>query len=173
VERDWPKDSRYGVGPGSGLLSGADSMGQVTTATFYAIVQDPASAVIVGAEVSLINEGTGAVVSRRTDVSGEAHLTFLPVGRYTLRIQAPGFKTHEARGLEFLAAQSVRRSFALELGAVTESVEVTAQTALLNTVSAEQSENISRERVSELPLARRNLASVLAWARASRATAAR
>src|SRR6059036_2213154 len=97
---------------------------QVTTATFYGIVTDPSAAAIVGARVTLAHEGTGATSTTATDQIGE--FTFLPVGLYRLRIEAAGFRTYESSGVELLAAQSVRRSFTLEVGGVAEVVEVKA-----------------------------------------------
>ena len=96
--------------------------GQVTTATFYGIVTDPSGAAMAGARVTLVHEGTGTVTAKQTDAAGEAAFNFLPVGLYTLRIEAPGFRTFESRGMEMLAAQSIRRSFSLELGADRKSV---------------------------------------------------
>src|SRR6059036_1979347 len=99
---------------------------QVTTATFYGIVTDPSAAAIVGARVTLAHEGTGATSTTATDQIGEFSFTFLPVGLYRLRIEAAGFRTYESSGVELLAAQSVRRSFTLEVGGVAEVVEVKA-----------------------------------------------
>ena len=60
-----------------------------------------------------------------------------------------------------LAGASIRRAFTLELGAVNETVSVEGATPLVNTVSAEQSQSISRTEASELPLAKRNVANLL------------
>ena len=143
------------------LISAGGGQAQVTTATFYGIVTDPTGAVMPGARVTLTHEGTGAVTTRSTDAQGEVVFNFLPVGAYTLRIEGPGFKAFESRGLELLAAQNLRRSFALELGAVTETVAVSGMAALVNTVAAEQRESFSRTEVTELPLSRRNYSSLL------------
>lgn len=134
---------------------------QVTTATFYGIVMDPTSAVIGNARVMLLNEGTQATSTTTTDDSGEFAFTFVPVGTYTLRIETAGFKTSEARGIELQAAQNIRRTFVLDVGEVAEKVEVKAGAVTVNTVSAEQNESVSQQRVIELPIARRNVASVI------------
>ncbi|MGH9672826.1 MAG: TonB-dependent receptor domain-containing protein [Bryobacteraceae bacterium] len=134
---------------------------QVTTATFYGIVNDPAAAVVPGATVALTNEGTQATLTQTTDAAGEFVFHFVPIGRYTLRIEAQGFKTAVNTGIALAAGQSIRRTFQLELGAVAERVEVTTQTPMVNTVSSEQRENITTMQAVELPLARRNLAGLV------------
>src|SRR4051794_25244035 len=134
---------------------------QLTTATFYGAVTDPSGAAIAGATVVMINEGTGAAATKNSDASGEFVFDFLQVGRYTLRIQAPSFKTFQSTGMELTAAQNVRQRYALEIGAVTESVTVQASTPLVNAVSSEQVETFTTRDVRELPLARRNYSSIL------------
>jgi outer membrane receptor protein involved in Fe transport len=144
------------------LLSCAGIAGaQVTTATFYGIVVDPSGAVVSGAEANLTNEGTKATLRQATSDTGEFVFNFVPVGVYTLRIQANGFKTTVNSDLRLSAGESLRRTFTLDLGTVSEAVEVTTQTSVVNTVSAEQRETVGARQVVELPLARRNVANVV------------
>ena len=144
------------------LMSLADpSPAQVTTATFYGIVVDPSGSVVVGAEASLVNEGTKASLRQQTSNTGEFAFNFVPVGVYTLRIQANGFKTAVNSGLQLSAGENLRRTFTLDLGTVAESVEVSTQTSVVNTVSAEQRETVGTRQVVELPLSRRNVANIV------------
>lgn len=140
------------------LLAALPAAAQVTTATFYGVVTDPSAAVVAGAQVSLLNEGTQAVLRQTTDAAGEFAFNFVPVGTYTLRIEASGFKLAVDKGLDLSAGEAVRRSFALEVGTVAETVEVEAVSPLVNTVSPEQRETITTAQVQELPLSRRNIA---------------
>lgn len=139
----------------------AGCFGQVTTATFYGIVVDPTGATVPKAEVTLLNEGTQALLRQQTSPSGEFAFNFVPVGTYTLRIQADGFKSYVNTALPLSAGESIRRTFTLSLGAVTESVQVTSQTEMVNTVSAEQRETVTTRQVTELPLSRRNVANIV------------
>jgi Carboxypeptidase regulatory-like domain/TonB dependent receptor-like, beta-barrel len=134
---------------------------QVTTATFYGIVNDPSGAVVPGAEVTLTNENTSATLKSITDVQGEFVFNFVPAGRYTLKIALAGFKSLESKNMELGAAQNVRQTFTLQVGEVTESVTVSGESPLVNTAAAEQRESYSHQQVTELPLARRNFANVL------------
>jgi len=135
---------------------------QVTTATFYGTVTDSSQAVLPGTSVTMTHQGTGASTTKITDEKGEFGFTFLAPGTYTLKIELPGFKTFVNSGFELGAAQNVRRSFALDVGAVTEQVEVTSEAPLLNTVAAEQRQSYSQLQVTELPLANRDFTGLLA-----------
>ncbi|MBO0722527.1 MAG: carboxypeptidase regulatory-like domain-containing protein, partial [Blastocatellia bacterium] len=108
------------------------------------------------ATVTLTHEGSGTVTTKVTDEAGEFAFNFLPVGFYTLKIELQGFKSFENRGIELSAAQNIRRSFTLEVGDVTETVKVTGEAPLVNTVAPEQNQSFSSHEVKELPLARRN-----------------
>lgn len=134
---------------------------QVTTARFYGIITDPSGAVVPGATVTLVQQDTGASSVKTSDSAGEFMFDFLKVGSYTLRIEAPGFKTYEASAIELGAAQSVRRTFVVEIGTAAETVRVTSETVEVNTVNAEQRESFSRQEAMQLPLARRNYSNLL------------
>ena len=105
-------------------------LAQRTTATFAGIVTDPTSAVLPGASVQLINEGTNNVTDKLTGETGEFVFDYVPVGTYTLKISLPGFKTYESRAIPLGAAQNVRRTYALEVGAITDNVTVTGEAPL-------------------------------------------
>src|SRR5688572_22467247 len=96
------------------------SLAQRTTATFAGIVTDPTNAVLPGAEVQLINEGTNAVTERLTGETGEFLFDYVPVGTYTLKIAMAGFKTYESKGIPLGAAQSIRRTYTLSVGDITD-----------------------------------------------------
>ena len=143
------------------LLVATSAGAQVTTATFYGIVADGSGAALPGATVTLRHEGTSATVTKATDGNGEFAFNFMPVGLYTLRIELAGFKTYESREIELGAAQNVRRTYTLELGNLEETLTVTGDITLVNTVAPEQRESYSRVEVTELPLARRNFSNIL------------
>src|SRR5437867_2902065 len=101
---------------------GGVAQAQVTTATIYGTVTDPSGAAIPSAPVVAVNELTGATTSTQSNSSGEFTFTFLPVGKYSLTLEAKGFRGQRRTGLELAAGQSVRFTFTLELGPVSESV---------------------------------------------------
>jgi outer membrane receptor protein involved in Fe transport len=137
------------------------AFGQVTTSTFYGTVTDPTGGVVVGANVTLTNPDTGSTAAKTTGQNGDFAFDFLRVGTYRLKIEAAGFKSLETSDIDLQAGRSVRRTFTLELGAVTETVSVQGVAPLVNAVSAEQSQDVSRLEASELPLSKRNVGNLL------------
>ena len=134
---------------------------QVTTATLYGVVRDSTGAVLPGAAVSATNQGTNLSRDTVTDERGEFVLPVLPAGQYTLKIELAGFKTYTNQGLELLAGQTVRQTFALEVGQLSENITVSESTPLVATASVAQQESLGTLEVSQLPLARRNLVGLM------------
>ena len=108
----------------TGVALGAALQAQVTTATFQAVVTDSSGGVVPQATVTLTHEGIGAVAARTTNNLGEAAFDFLRVGSYKVRIEAAGFKRVESSGLDLSAAQNVRQTYLLEVGATSDTVTV-------------------------------------------------
>jgi hypothetical protein len=134
---------------------------QVTTATIYGNVIDPSGSAIPSASVTLSNEQTSATASTLTNSPGDFTFTFLPVGKYSLSIQAQGFKAERGTGLDLVEGQTIRLTFALELGAVTDSVTVNAAAPIVNSANSEQQHTLTTGQVGELPLARRDWTSLM------------
>lgn len=143
------------------VLAALPATSQVTTATLYGSVTDPSGSAIPRATVTLIHEETNATASRTADDQGEFTFDFLRVGSYTVRVEATGFKRQELRGLELASAQTVRRAFPMEIGSVAETVNVAAEAPLVSTATSEQLQTFEGIKVTELPLGRRNVSSVL------------
>src|ERR1041384_3601818 len=111
---------------------------QRNTATFAGIVVDQSGGAVPGADVSLTNEGTGIVERQVTSGTGEFVFNYVPGGSYKLTVSISGFKTFTAQGISLGAAENVRRTFKLEVGAIEESVTVSGEAPLVNTASPEQ-----------------------------------
>jgi hypothetical protein len=135
--------------------------GQVTTATLYGIVNDATGGTVPNAAATLTNDETAVAYHKVSSSTGELEFDFLPVGTYTLRIQAPGFKELETKGFILTAGQQTRQSYVMEVGSIHETVSVESTTPLLNTVSAEQHQSVDNSTVTELPLARRDFSGIL------------
>jgi len=143
------------------LVFSAIGSAQVTTATFSGTVTDPTGAAAPGATVTLTQEETGAVVTKVTGRDGDFQFDFLRVGSYTIMVESKGFKRYSAKGIDLTAGQSVRQTYPLQIGDVTETVIVEASAPLVNTVSAEQTNSFDSKTVKDLPLARRNFSGLL------------
>ena len=134
---------------------------QVTTATVYGTVTDPTGASVPGATVTLTHQQTGAPVAKVTGETGDFQFDFLRVGTYTIQIEARGFKRFQSNGFELVAGQNVRQNYPLQVGDVSETVQVEGAAPLVNTVSAEQMQSYGSKTMVDLPLARRNFSSIL------------
>src|SRR5215467_10060944 len=141
----------------------AVGLAQRTTATFAGIVQDSTGAVLPGVEASLTNEGTSAVLQTVTNETGEFLIDFVPPGTYTLKLGLPGFKGYESRGIPLGAAQTVRRTYTLEVGSITDNVTVTGEAALVNSLSTEQRLTLDTIQVMNLPMINRNVTSIIEY----------
>jgi hypothetical protein len=127
--------------------------------TFGAIggdTRDASGAAIAGATVTAVNIATNA---SRTVVSNEAggyNFPSLPPGTYLVRVEKPGFKTLVRNQIELQVQQAARVDFELQIGQVSESIEVAGNAALLATDDATVGTVIENRRIVELPLNGRN-----------------
>jgi hypothetical protein len=132
------------------------SWAQTVSGTILGSVTDPSGAVISNAKVTLINEGTGLTRTVTTDTNGEYVAPSLPTGHYTVMSEITGFKTLTMSNVEVGVDQRVRIDLKLEVGAMTESVSITAETPLLQTSSSELGTTVGDEQIEALPLNGRN-----------------
>ena len=135
--------------------------GQVITSSFNGTVVDPNGAAIPVASVTVLNVGRGSSLTRSTDTLGEAVFPSLPVGEYLITVEAKGFKTLKRGGITLSAGQDLRLTLMLEIGQVSETIEVTSEAPLINTANAEQRASLESGRVQELPIARRDWTNLL------------
>src|SRR5712692_4905500 len=99
-----------------------------------------------------------------SDERGEYHLLGLPAGRYVLTIEQPGFRLYRQSGITLRLGDRTALDIKLEVGQVSQSVDVTAAAALLQTASGEVSMNVEEKKISALPLDGRNFIPLLALA---------
>jgi hypothetical protein len=130
---------------------------QAFTATLNGIVSDSAGAVLTGARLTLTAAELGITRTYTTDASGAYVFSQLPPAVYSLRVEAQGFKTFQQNGISLAAGQSAQQSLTLQVGSVSERVEVVSEAPLLNADNANISSDISARQVVELPLNLRNV----------------
>ena len=97
--------------------------GQTTTGSIVGTVTDPSGAVIGGATVVITNMDTGIAVKTSTDTAGSYVVTPLNVGRYSVTVEAAGFKKSVRSDIPLNVQDRVRVDAVLEVGAVTDTVE--------------------------------------------------
>lgn len=106
-----------------------------SSAKLRGTVTDPSGAVITGAHVALKSENGDAIAFTSTDQRGAYFFSDLAMGTYQLELQSPGFKTDAIIGLNIAGGETVMNA-QLQIGALTETVEVAAQTVQLQTTAA-------------------------------------
>src|SRR5919205_3924669 len=128
---------------------------QVNNASVTGLVTDATGAVVTGASVTLKNKATNVETTGTTDSSGYYTFATVPIGEYTVTVERQGFKRVVVEGVKLEVGQKARVDAALEVGAVTEVVNVTS-TTLLTTQEATTGGVIENRMVEQLPLSGRN-----------------
>jgi hypothetical protein len=134
---------------------------QTTNGTIVGSVRDSSDLAVVNADVRLTHTTTGA--SRQSNSNERGDFTFSSVvpGEYSLAISSPGFKTVERKGINLTATETLPLgSIRLEVGAVSETVSVVAQSATVQTASSERSGTIVTSQVENLAIRGRNVISL-------------
>ncbi len=131
------------------------------TGTILGTVTDSTGAVVSGAKVTVINTATNSAYKTVSTSSGDFDAPSLSPGSYKVTVEAPGFEKTATSSFTLNVDQKVRVNVALKPGAVSETMEVTAQAVSLDTDSAALSQLVSQQQVEELPLNGRNFMQLL------------
>jgi hypothetical protein len=145
------------------LLAATGSMfGQAgATGTILGTVTDSSGAILPNVKVTVTNTATNVAFRTTTSSAGDYLAPSLEPGTYSVSAEAKGFQKSVTTGFTLAVDQKVRIDLALKPGAVTDTVEVTAQTVELDTDSAALSQLVSQQQVEELPLDGRNFVQLL------------
>ncbi|MBI4478903.1 MAG: TonB-dependent receptor [Acidobacteria bacterium] len=139
-----------------GICAGQMAPAQLPTATIAGVVKDSSGAVIPGVTVTATNSDTGQSRSSQTSNSGSYRFPALQVGTYDVRAEHPGFQAKVQQGLRIAVGDEALLNFTLEVGAVTETVSVTAEAPIVNTTSGTLGSLVNSETMTDLPLNGRN-----------------
>jgi hypothetical protein len=138
------------------LLTVGQVYGQVDTGAILGNVKDLSGAVIPGARVVLTNQGTGLSLSTVTGGDGSYVFRPIKIGAYTLEAQFKGFQSVQQKNVTVDVQQQVVVDFTLQPGQVTQSIEVTASPASLQTQEASVGQVVGSREINDLPLNGRN-----------------
>ena len=129
---------------------------QSTGGRIRGTVTDESGGTIVGAKVTLINEGTN--VSREMQTSGTGAYLFLevPVGSYELDVNQPGFKKSARKGIVLVLNEIATVDITLQVGSNIDTVEVTGAPPVIDTTTTQLGAVMTDQSVRELPLNSRN-----------------
>ena len=131
------------------------------TGSISGIVTDPSGALISGATVTAKNMQTGITTSVTSDSKGFYNFPALPVGSYDIEITQTGFRSYRKTGLVIDANSALRADAALQLGAASEKIEITAETAHVETESTQMGEVIQGKNITAVPLNGRSFTDLL------------
>ena len=126
--------------------------GQTPTATLVGRVTDATHASIVAATVKVRNVNTNELRTVETQVDGEYTAANLEPGFYEITVEKEGFKQARDSSLELQVGQNARLDITLDVGTVTQSVEVSASAPVLNTESFTRGDVIAPNEITEMPL---------------------
>jgi hypothetical protein len=133
---------------------------QAVSGTILGSVKDTSGGFIPGATVTLVNTGTGLSRSVTTDTNGEYTAPQLPTGTYSVSAEITGFKKQTLANVHVGVDQKVRIDLKLEVGDMTEAIEIQAETPLLQTSSSDLSATVESKQIETLPLNGRNFVSL-------------
>jgi len=129
-----------------------------TTAVLNGTVSDGSGAVVPGVSVTVTNAETGIQREAATDSTGSYDIRLLPPGTYNIAVKKDGFRQLTRESVRLEVNQVARIDFTMQLGAVTEAVEVSASAPMLESSNSSVGQVIETKAVSDLPLNGRNFA---------------
>ena len=129
---------------------------QTTAGQITGIVNDPSGAAVPDASVTAVNSATGSTRKTTSNQLGNYTVPLLEPGTYTVKVEKQGFRPIGRPGVTLHVNQVARIDFIMELGSLTESVSVTAESPFLQTAEASLGAVVDNAKIVNLPLNGRN-----------------
>ena len=149
-------------------LGAVDSvLAQADRATIEGIVRDASGAAVADAKVTVIRTETNSLIPLKTNEVGRYYAANLPLGTYRVTVEKTGFRAAQVDNLILQSQMSVRADVRMEVGSMTERVEVTADAPMLDASTATITAQLTTKQIQELPLItvgrKRDITSYLAY----------
>ncbi len=144
------------------LIAAVNAFGQSFYGSVVGTVTDATGSAVPQAAVTIINLGTADRRTAETDDNGTYQFLNLVPGNYRVEVTRPGFRRFAREPVNVEVQGAVRIDVAMQLGDVTQTVEVTAQTPLLQTENASLGQVVESRKVLEMPLNGRNVFGLVA-----------
>jgi hypothetical protein len=138
------------------LVAAQAAFPQAFTSSLTGLITDPSGGAVPNATVRLKNTATSEERASASSADGRYTFSQLLPGEYELAAEAPGFKAHAQKGILLKALQSAAVDVTLQLGEVSQRVEIAETSVQLDTQTANQSVTLDREMVLALPTNARN-----------------
>ena len=146
------------------FLLGAQNAFAQATAQVSGLVTDAGGAVVPGAEVKITNTDTGAIRTTQSKSDGSYVFPELAIGPYKLEVKKQGFQSYVQSGIVLQVNTNPTINVNLQIGSVTQTVEVQADASMVETQSNSVGQVISPEQVVDLPLNNRQPTQLIALA---------
>ncbi len=144
------------------IILGPSSLpAQTTKASVSGVVSDSTGAVVPNAKISVKDLDRGLTFTNTSNADGFYLLSELPPGNYSLTAEATGFRTYSLNQLPLQTQQKASVNIAMQVGAMSEKVEVTGSAQMLEANTAAISSVIENKKIVDLPLNGRNIYSLL------------
>jgi hypothetical protein len=134
------------------LLAATSAQAQIDTGSITGTVTDHSGAVVSGAKVTVTNEGTNVSATTTTNSNGEYVATSLKVGTYSVSVEQAGFQKSVHTGIILNVQDRKQVDATLELGSVTQAVNVAGDVSLVQTETADVGQVVSSQTIVDLPL---------------------
>src|ERR1035438_9517134 len=132
-----------------------------TTTTLYGAVTDKSGAIVPGAEVTATNIDTNFTRNVKTNPEGQYRLEFMPIGNYRVEVSATGFKKSVQKGITLDINVMARVDASLDVGTMTDEIDVTATAPTVNTDNAQIGRTVENAEITTLPIVGRNVYTLL------------
>jgi outer membrane receptor protein involved in Fe transport len=129
---------------------------QVASGTIVGAVADSSGAVIPNASITIVHQATKDTRQTRTNERGEFNVPFVRIGEYAVTAESQGFRSQMQTGIVVQVDQTVKIEFSLQVGTISEQVEVTAAAPLIDTSTSSLGQVITNKKILDLPLNGRN-----------------
>jgi hypothetical protein len=140
-------------------LGSGNAFGQATTsAALQGTITDQSDAFMKSVKVEITSKEQGWTRTTETTDTGFYRFELLPAGIYSIKVNASGFSTAEAKDVVLQVGATTTQNFALKPGAVSEVIEVTSAVPLVDQEKTDVSTNITPQQIQELPLIARDIA---------------
>lgn len=142
-------------------------MAQADRATIEGIVTDSTGAAIAGAQVNVVRVETNTIFPLKTNEVGRYYAANLPLGTYRVTVEKTGFRSSQVENLTLQSQMNVRADVRMEVGSMTEKVDVSAEAPMLDTSTATITAQMTTKQIQELPMItvgrKRDITSYLAF----------
>jgi hypothetical protein len=143
--------------------AGGAAFAQDISATIQGSILDPSNAPVPHAKVSVKNVDRNQVVRTITsDAAGNYSAPLIPIGNYSIHVEATGFKAEDRTGIVLNVSDDLKINITLQVGAITETVEVRSQPGQVELGTAANATTIEGVQVRELTLSTRNYEQLVA-----------